>query len=119
MFDDPRVSWQHAVLRLDQGEWVLADTGSKNGIYTGPRRVSLLRITGDCVVRLADSQDGPEVSCRLSRPDHPDGAGAGSQLRVDLHPTSVRQIAGSLVRIGRAPENDVVVADLGVSALPR
>jgi len=115
VFDDPRVSWQHAVLRLDQGEWVLADAGSKNGIFTGPRQVSLLRITGDCVVRLADSQDGPEVSCRLSRPDHPDGAGTGSQLRVDLHPTSVRQIAGSLVRIGRAPENDVVVTDLGVS----
>jgi ABC-type multidrug transport system ATPase subunit/pSer/pThr/pTyr-binding forkhead associated (FHA) protein len=112
VFDDPRVSWQHAVLRFDQGEWVLADSGSKNGIFTGPRRVSLLRITGDCVVRLADSEDGPEVWCRLDRPD---GAGAGSQLRVDLHPTSVRQIAGSLVRIGRAPENDVVVTDLGVS----
>lgn len=112
VFDDARVSWQHAVLRLDQGEWVLADTGSKNGIFAGPQRVSLLRITGDCVVRLADSQDGPQVWCR---PGHPDGTGAGSQLRVDLHPTSVRQIAGSRVRIGRAPENDVVVDDLGVS----
>jgi ABC-type multidrug transport system ATPase subunit len=112
VFDDARVSWQHAVLRLDQGEWVLADTGSKNGIFAGPQRVSLLRITGDCVVRLADSQDGPQVWCR---PRHPDGTGAGSQLRVDLHPTSVRQIAGSRVRIGRAPENDVVVDDLGVS----
>ncbi len=115
VFDDPRVSWQHAVLRLDQGEWVLADTGSKNGVFTGPRRVSLLRITGDCVVRLADSQDGPEVWCHLGGPDRHGGAGAGTQLRVDLHPTSVRQIAGSLVRIGRAPENDVVVTDLGVS----
>jgi ABC-type multidrug transport system ATPase subunit len=121
VFDDSRVSWQHAVLRLDQGEWVLADTGSRNGIFTGPRRVSLLRITGDCVVRLADSQDGPELWCRLGRPGHPGGAGArtqpraGAQQRVDLHPTSVRQIAGSLVRIGRAPENDVVVTDLGVS----
>ncbi len=115
VFDDPRVSWQHAVLRLDQDEWVLADTGSKNGIFTGPQRVSLLRIAGDCVVRLADSQDGPEVWCRLGRPGYPGRAGAGSRLRVDLHPTSVRQIAGSLVRIGRAPENDVVVTDLGVS----
>lgn len=112
VFDDPRVSWQHAVLRLDQGEWVLSDAGSKNGIFTGPRRVSLLRIAGDCVVRLADSEDGPEVWCR---PGRPGGAGAGAPLRVDLHPTSVRQIAGSLVRIGRAPGNDVVVADLGVS----
>ena len=77
--------------------------------------MSLLRITGDCVVRLADSQDGPEVWCHLGGPDRHGGAGAGTQLRVDLHPTSVRQIAGSLVRIGRAPENDVVVTDLGVS----
>jgi ABC transport system ATP-binding/permease protein len=115
VFDDPRVSWRHAVLRPDQGAWVLEDTGSRNGIFTGPRRVSLLRIASDCVLRLADSQDGPEVWCRLSRPGHPDSADAGPRLRVDLHPTSVRQIAGSLVRIGRAPVNDVVVTDLGVS----
>jgi ABC-type multidrug transport system ATPase subunit len=115
VFDDPRVSWRHAVLRPDQGAWVLEDTGSRNGIFTGPRRVSLLRIAGDCVLRLADSQDGPEVWCRLSRRGHPDSADAGPRLRVDLHPTSVRQIAGSLVRIGRAPANDVVVTDLGVS----
>ena len=31
VFDDPRVSWRHAVLRLDQGGWLLEDAGSKNG----------------------------------------------------------------------------------------
>ena len=35
VFDDPRVSWQHAVLRLDQGEWVLADTGARTGSSPG------------------------------------------------------------------------------------
>jgi ABC transport system ATP-binding/permease protein len=30
---DIRVSWHHAVLRLENGRWVLADNGSTNGIY--------------------------------------------------------------------------------------
>ena len=36
---DDRVSWRHAVLRLEDGRWVLADNGSTNGIFAGDRRV--------------------------------------------------------------------------------
>src|SRR5260370_40589088 len=35
---DDRVSWQHAVLRFEEGGWVLADNGSTNGTYAGDRR---------------------------------------------------------------------------------
>ena len=31
VIDDPRVSWQHAMLRVEDGRWVLADNGSTNG----------------------------------------------------------------------------------------
>jgi ABC-type multidrug transport system ATPase subunit len=133
VFDDPRVSWRHAVLRLDQGGWLLEDAGSKNGIFAGTQRVTRMWIAGDCLARLADCQDGPPLWCRLTPPGANGAAavpgaaaarpvtagnGAGSArpgLRVDLHPTSVRQVSSTVVRIGRAPGNDVVVADLSVS----
>jgi len=34
--DDSRVSWRHAVLRLDGVAWLLEDTGSTNGTFQGP-----------------------------------------------------------------------------------
>ena len=33
--NEDRVSWQHAVLKLDRGSWVLEDTGSTNGTFVG------------------------------------------------------------------------------------
>lgn len=67
VFDDPRVSWRHAVLRLDQGGWLLEDAGSRNGIFAGTQRVTRMWIAGDCLARLADCQDGPPLWCRRRR----------------------------------------------------
>ena len=33
--NDPRVSWQHAVLQFDGTGWVLQDSGSTNGTFLG------------------------------------------------------------------------------------
>src|SRR5579875_2814377 len=77
---DRRVSWRHAVLRLEDGRWVLADNGSTNGIYAGGRRVDRVEIDDDCAVRLSHPADGPVLSCTV---------------------TSV-----TTLRIGRAPDND-------------
>ena len=33
--NDSRVSWQHAVLRVDRDAWVLEDAGSTNGTFLG------------------------------------------------------------------------------------
>ncbi len=91
VIDDARVSWRHAVLRLEDGRWVLADNGSTNGSYAEGRRADRIEIDGDCLVRLGDAADGPLLSCTVS------GA------------------AGTL-RIGRSPDNDIVVSDLSVSS---
>src|ERR1039457_5910975 len=37
--DDSRVSWQHAVLRLEHDCWLLEDSGSTNGTYLDAQRV--------------------------------------------------------------------------------
>ena len=39
------VSVRHAELRLEQGAWLLADLGSKNGTYLNNKRVSASRRT--------------------------------------------------------------------------
>ncbi len=95
---DHRVSWRHAVLRFEGPGWVLADNGSTNGTYTGDRRADRVEINGACVVRLGDAADGPVLSCTVV------SASTGTVPAV-----------GRVLRIGRAADNDLVIADSSVS----
>jgi len=81
---DGRVSWRHAVLRLEEGRWVLADNGSTNGVYAGDHRVSRVEISGQALIRLSHPYNGPALNCTVTP-------------------------AVSTLRIGRAPDNDIVV----------
>ncbi|MGH3396306.1 MAG: FHA domain-containing protein, partial [Streptosporangiaceae bacterium] len=65
--EDARVSWHHAVLRLERDFWLLEDSGSTNGTFVGLDRVRQIPITGNCLVRLGHPEDGPAVSCSLGR----------------------------------------------------
>ena len=56
---DSRVSWRHAVLRVDGDRWVLEDIGSTNGTFLRLQRLDRIEISGDCVVRLGSPDDGP------------------------------------------------------------
>ena len=76
---DGRVSARHAVLRLEQGRWVLSDNGSTHGIYAGDQRVSRIEINGPCMVRLSHPFNGPVLSCTVaSTPKPPVSAAAGA-----------------------------------------
>jgi cytochrome P450/NADPH-cytochrome P450 reductase len=132
---DVRVSWQHAVLRLEDGRWVLADNGSTNGIYAGDRRVDRIEINGECLVRLSHPANGPLLSCKVSAgtPGRPtsrvvipvggDGIAAPSGQPVPrpepvstVHmPDAVQPQPAKTLSIGRAPDNDIVVSSRGVS----
>jgi cytochrome P450/NADPH-cytochrome P450 reductase len=85
---DVRVSWQHAVLRVEDGHWVLADNGSTNGSYVGARRADRIEFDGAGQVRLGDPDDGPVLSCMVTE----------------------------TLRIGRSPDSDMVVSHLSVSS---
>ncbi|HEY2578784.1 MAG TPA: FHA domain-containing protein [Streptosporangiaceae bacterium] len=116
--DEPRVSWQHALLASDGDSWMLLDADSKNGTFIGPDRVSQVPITGDCVVRLGHPDDGLAISCSLSIPlvPSPGGPSVVSQPPAPPRPPSaVLSLRTTVLRIGRAPDNDVVVPDLSVS----
>ena len=100
---DIRVSWHHAVLQLENGRWVLADNGSTNGTYARGQQVDRIEIDAECQVRLGNPADGPVLSCTVSED--------GSQPEPDGEPDAARPRSATTVRIGRAPENDIVVSD--------
>ena len=169
--NDSRVSWRHAVLRVDGSNWLLEDAGSTNGTFEGSNRIQRLAISSSCAVNLGHPSDGPSLSCVVSVPVQPrppepavpagpvptryahapggaaaasppanpavqrvrDGGYAGpggqggygpggqgpvapvSRLSMERQPSAVLQLPSTLLRIGRAADNQVVVADLSVS----
>src|SRR5690348_4009343 len=87
---DSRVSWRHAVLRVDGGGWVVEDLGSTNGTFLGLQRLDRIEISAECVVRLGNPDDGPILRCA------PRGAAAaqaaaghpGTELSVPAAPAA-------------------------------
>src|SRR5689334_2928721 len=84
---DSRVSWRHAVLRVDGGGWVVEDLGSTNGTFLGLQRLDRIEIGAECVVRLGNPDDGPILRCAprgaAAAPGHP-----GTELSVPSAPAT-------------------------------
>ena len=108
VIDDLQVSWNHAVLRTERGAWFVEDCGSTNGTFVASRKIDQFEITDDCVLHFGSPDDGPAMSCSLylGRSDWPS---------VDRRPSAVMRAPARALRIGRANDNDVVLADLNVS----
>src|SRR6266516_2638763 len=128
--NEDRVSWQHAVLKLDGGSWVLEDTGSTNGTFVATQRVQKITLDGETTVRLGHPVDGPELSCSTGAPPRPRTVIAakpvmaaaaapvmavGASTASHREPSVIRRLPTKVLRIGRAPDNDIVVSDLSVS----
>src|SRR5215467_9038845 len=64
--EEARVSWRHAVIRLDGSTWLLEDLGSTNGTFVGVQRVQRVQITADTVVRLGHPDDGQRMWCSVT-----------------------------------------------------
>ncbi|MHC1563675.1 FHA domain-containing protein, partial [Actinomycetospora sp. C-140] len=130
----PRVSREHLRIRATPEGWQLVDR-SRNGSFASGRPFREMILTGPVAVRLGDPAAGPEVHLAVltpppATPDPPAGphgtavvpAAARSSAQGRL--SAVHQLATTpapgrgtspRVRIGRADDNDVVVADLLVS----
>jgi ABC-type multidrug transport system ATPase subunit len=122
---DARVSWQHAVLHVENGAWVLEDRGSTNGMYVGPEQRDRVVITAQCEVRLGDPDSGPVLRFLPQLPtmaaavvSAPQSLGTEQLPSVDIRPTGLtqlNQLPSTTLRIGRTPDNDLVLDDLEVS----
>ncbi|MER7706605.1 FHA domain-containing protein [Kitasatospora sp. NPDC097605] len=118
VLDDPRVSWHHAVLRTAAGHWHLDDVGSTNGTFTDGRRIRSEDIGPGTRLRFGDPADGPSATfaglpapAAAERPSLVAPRVSGTFRR----PSAVLRLPGRTVRIGRAPDNDLVLDDLVVS----
>ena len=121
--DEPLVSWRHAVLKVADGHWLLEDVKSTNGTFAAGQRVRRVDITDSCQVRLGHPEAGPVISCSITEtpdrgaPAQPSATAVWSAQRTagDRFPSAVMRLPAKVLRIGRAGDNDIVVADLGVS----
>ena len=128
--EDSRVSRQHLAMEWTNGHWSVRDLGSSNGTFLDGRRIHTLLVDRPCTLHLGDASNGAALSVRLESvapAPGPNGAAPlptvlGSPIRVerpitraaDRPPSAVYQLTGR-VRIGRAPDNDIVLTDLLVS----
>src|SRR6202034_3575994 len=85
--DEARVSWRHAVLRLEGSNWLLEDVGSTNGTFLGTERVKRVEITKDCVLRLGHPDDGQRLWCSIAAPPR-DATAVASPIRDEEPPTN-------------------------------
>ncbi|MGW7357042.1 FHA domain-containing protein [Streptomyces sp. NPDC054802] len=135
VIDDARVSWHHAVLHTVDGHWALADENSTNGTYTEGHRIHEWDVGPGSVIRFGSAADGPRAVLTEPAPapaaepspaepspaepppaaDRPSGVSLPSATGTFRRPTSVRPLPARTVRIGRSPDNELVVDDLVVS----
>ncbi|MFD8544082.1 FHA domain-containing protein [Streptomyces sp. NPDC059649] len=120
VLSDARVSWHHAVLRAEAGHWTVRDEGSTNGTFADGRRVQESGVGPGSVIRFGNPADGPcAVLSQVPRPEpvgRPSAVSHPAGTHTFRSPSSVRPIpAARTTRIGRAPDNDLVVDDLSVS----
>lgn len=122
------VSRTHLVVELSDGRWTITDH-SRYGTFAGGRRVTTMALTGPVTVHLGTPPDvtalefrpvgappppGPPSRDRL--PPVPQGGvlarqGGGATMSYSV----ARAAPTARIRVGRLPDNDVVLDDLLVS----
>ncbi|MDH6220897.1 ABC transporter ATP-binding protein/permease [Streptomyces pseudovenezuelae] len=118
VIDDARVSWHHAVLRPEADHWTLADENSTNGTYADGRRVHEWGVGAGSVIRFGNPSDGPRailVDRPAPAPERPSAVSMPGLTGTFRRPTTIRPLPARTVRIGRGPDNDLIVDDLVAS----
>jgi len=129
------VSWLHAILRVDGDHWLLEDADSSNGTFVGASRVRRAEITVSCEIRFGEAPscwvlilDGrppgasgsgaaPSIGARPApaAPAIPTPTAPAGRSPAGRSPSTVMQLTGRALRIGRDASNDIVADDLSVS----
>jgi hypothetical protein len=97
------------VLELINGMWLFTDT-SRNGSFLGLRRVDRLVISDAVTLCLGDETDGATIQLIPERPSAPAPAPAGPDSS-QTGAVTLQRMAGDRLRIGRQPDNDMVLDD--------
>jgi putative ABC transport system ATP-binding protein len=117
VLDDRSVSWRHARLREQHGQWYVEDLGSTNGtrvnnepVVGGPRALR----DGD-VLRLGEIELVFQVARGAPFGPTPVVAAAEPSAALVLADGQALALAGDRLEIGRAPSSDIVLDDITIS----
>lgn len=101
--NDERVSWRHLRIEIENGTPLLTDLGSSNGTYVEGRRIDSdpRSVSRETIVQLGGTR------ARIRENPAEPSAARGQFRRIALR--------AQPVRIGRAPDNDVVLDEPNVS----
>src|SRR5579875_1249114 len=101
--EDARVSWRHVRIALVDGFPVITDLGSSNGTYLDGRRMDAepSQLKRDAIVQIGG------VRLRVRESISPASTTTARFRRVPVR--------GRSIRIGRAPDNDVVLDEPNIS----
>ena len=107
--DDMLISRLHAIVASTEDGWLLTDR-SRNGTFVDGKKVDHLVLDGPKVVRLGSANGGVELSITpgegWSKPTSGDSP-APTHAKV----SNVHRIKQDRIRVGRLPENDVILED--------
>lgn len=114
---DPRVSRRHLILECPDGNWLVRDLGSANGIYVDGQRVTEHPLSASQVLVLGTDPDSAQISVDVVQDFGV--TESMTQMRPVSRPSAAPQVAAAhetvVATIGRDPSNTVQVADLLVS----
>jgi ABC-type multidrug transport system ATPase subunit/pSer/pThr/pTyr-binding forkhead associated (FHA) protein len=119
-FPDDSVAARHLVVRFDDGAWTLEALDGDGLTFRDRQAVGTVRITAALALRLGDPLTGPLLELEPGDHGRNDSTADFGSLPAEEQAEVRRAIAsvplsGEVLRIGRDPESDVVVADLQVS----
>ena len=100
--DHPMVSRLHISARVEDGQWVVRDAGSANGSFVDGTRFKVISVDGPRTLRLGDARTGALIDITV-------------ESSTDTPPAADLPVVGTNVRLGRAPDNDIVIDELLVS----
>jgi ABC-type multidrug transport system ATPase subunit/pSer/pThr/pTyr-binding forkhead associated (FHA) protein len=112
--DHPRVSREHLVLEPGPTGWTATDH-SRNGTFVGGRRVERMAVVGPTTVLLGGAVEGVALELLPRPPAGHDGPPQPAPASAQGRLSAVHETYRPRVRIGRLPDNDVVLDDLLVS----
>ncbi len=113
---DPKVSSHHAELLLEEGEWVVIDTGSTNGTLVNGRKISKQRLKPGDQVQLG--KDGPLVAVDFVPIKLAAAAASANQIQpVRTQAVNISDLKGPEPhRFDDTVEMSSIAADLKLSA---
>jgi ABC-type multidrug transport system ATPase subunit/pSer/pThr/pTyr-binding forkhead associated (FHA) protein len=125
VIDDPMVSRAHLKVSPSAGGWLIEDLGSRNGTFANGKRIAVLEFGDDgasvqlgdpdgVVVRLLPVAEEAPLGDGLAAAEVPQGtvlAGTEAGAVAIVGDAGVGPRAGTVISIGRASDNTVVLAD--------